>query len=121
MVDLTLLRGPRCWRTSRTWAVYPKLVMPKQGTRGYMNPPRSPDECIFARTTLSLTADLKSRVTPCQFGGTPDCSQCGCMASAGVNAVTDHRQLGFVSLRTLYDASDAVGRRAARVLRGAAP
>ena len=28
-----------------------------------------------------------TRITPCQFGGTPDCAECGCMASAGLEAV----------------------------------
>lgn len=98
--------------------VFPKLMMPQRVTDGYLNPPRSPSECIFARTTLSLTADLKSRVTPCQFGGTPDCSQCGCVASAGLKAVGDYRLFGFVPLRSLYDASDSVGKTAARVFRG---
>lgn len=98
--------------------VYPKLMMPKQVTQGYLNPPRSPADCIFARTTLSLTADLKSRVTPCQFGGTPDCSQCGCIASAGLKAVGDYRLLGFVPLRALYNASDAVGKRTATLRNG---
>lgn len=87
--------------------------MPKQVTRGCLHPPRSPDECIFARTTLSLTADLKNRVMPCQFGGTPDCAQCGCIASAGPKAVGDYRLLGFVPLHALYNASDAVGKMAA--------
>jgi MoaA/NifB/PqqE/SkfB family radical SAM enzyme len=99
---------------------YPKLVLPKEVADGYLRPPRSPAECIFARTTLSLTADLKSRVTPCQFGGTPDCSQCGCIASAGLKAVGDYRLLGLVPLRTLYNASDAVGRAAAAARRGRA-
>jgi sulfatase maturation enzyme AslB (radical SAM superfamily) len=99
---------------------FPKLVMPKEVTDGYLNPPQSPAECIFARTTLSLTADLKSRITPCQFGGTPDCKQCGCIASAGLKAVGDHRLLGFVPLKSLYNASDAVGKAANRFFRGAA-
>jgi MoaA/NifB/PqqE/SkfB family radical SAM enzyme len=95
---------------------YPKLSLPKQVAAGYLDPPHSPAECIFARTTLSLTADLKSRVTPCQFGGTPDCTQCGCIASAGLKAVGDYRLLGFVPLRSLYDMSDAVGKRVGRAL-----
>jgi hypothetical protein len=106
---------------SRLGTIYPKLVMPKQVADGYLNPPRSPSECIFARTTLSLTADLKSRITPCQFGGTPDCTQCGCMASAGLKAVGDYRLLGVVPLRSLYNASDAVGRTAARLFGAAEP
>jgi hypothetical protein len=39
--------------------------------------PESPAECIFTRTTLSVTADLKNRITPCQFGGDPDSSRFG--------------------------------------------
>ncbi len=107
-------------RLSALGKKYPKLVMPKSVVDGYLRPPQSPAECIFARTTLSLTADLKSRVTPCQFGGNPDCSQCGCIASAGLKAVGDYRLMGFVPLRSLYEASDAVGRAAARVFGAAA-
>lgn len=94
---------------------FPKLMVPEQVTHGYLHPPRSPSECIFARTTLSLTADLKSRITPCQFGGTPDRTQCGCIATAGLKAVGDYRLLGFVPLRSLYNASDAFGKATARV------
>jgi hypothetical protein len=36
------------------------------------------------------------------------------MASAGLKAVGDYRLFGFVPLRSLYNASDAVGRAAAR-------
>ncbi|HST52151.1 MAG TPA: radical SAM protein [Pyrinomonadaceae bacterium] len=99
---------------------FPKLVMPKQVREGYLNPPQTPAECIFARTTLSLTADLKNRITPCQFGGTPDCSQCGCIASAGLKAVGEYRLLGFVPVKSLYNASDAFGKAATRIFRGAA-
>jgi hypothetical protein len=95
---------------------FPKLVLPDSVISGYRNPPSSPEECIFSRTTLNLTADLKGRVTPCQFGGTPDCSQCGCMASAGLNAVGNYRLLGLLPLRSIYNASDRIGRTAARML-----
>jgi MoaA/NifB/PqqE/SkfB family radical SAM enzyme len=99
---------------------YPKLTMPRLVAEGYLNPPRSPSECIFARTTLSLTADLKSRVEPCQFGGTPDCAQCGCFASAGLKAVGDYRLMGLVPLHSIYNASDAVGRKVAKTFGRAA-
>jgi len=89
---------------------FPKLELPDQVLRGYQNPPRSPAECIFARTTLCITADLKSRITPCQFGGNPDCSQCGCMASAGLKAVGDHRLAGLVPVRAVYQVSDLIGK-----------
>jgi MoaA/NifB/PqqE/SkfB family radical SAM enzyme len=101
-------------------AKFPKVYMPDAVLRGFRRPPRAPDECIFARTTVNFTADLKSRVKPCQFGGTPDCTQCGCFASAGLKAVADHKLFGFVPVGALYRASDAVGKTAARALRGAA-
>ena len=66
---------------------YPKLQMPEGLIKVYANPPQSPDECIFAQTTTCISADFERRITPCQFGGTPDCSQCGCIASAGLAAV----------------------------------
>jgi sulfatase maturation enzyme AslB (radical SAM superfamily) len=96
---------------------FPKLTLPDSVIKGYRAPPKSPDECLFARTTMSLTADLKGRITPCQFGGNPDCSQCGCMASAGLKAVGDHRLLGFVPLKTIFALSDRMGKKAGRMFR----
>ena len=96
--------------------VFPKLFLPDKVVSGYRLPPRSPSECIFARTTLSFTADLKSRITPCQFGGNPDCTQCGCLASAGLKAVGDYRLLGVLPVRAIYDASEAVGKQTAKIL-----
>lgn len=96
---------------------FPKLYLPDSVVSGYRKPPQSPHECIFARTTLSFTADLKSTITPCQFGGKPDCTQCGCMASAGLKAVGDHRVLGLFPVRALYEVSDAIGKTTAKVLR----
>ena len=98
---------------------YPKLVFPDSVLKGYRKPPQSPDECIFSRTTLNLTADLKGRITPCQFGGTPDCKQCGCIASAGLTAVGDHRLFGLLPLKSIFKASDRIGRTTARMLSNA--
>jgi sulfatase maturation enzyme AslB (radical SAM superfamily) len=89
---------------------FPKLSMHDSVIEGYRNPPKSPHQCIFSRTTLNITADLRGRITPCQFGGNPDCSQCGCMASAGLNAVGDHRLLGFLPVRSVFNVSDRIGR-----------
>jgi sulfatase maturation enzyme AslB (radical SAM superfamily) len=89
---------------------FPKLELPDEVLRGYQNPPQSPADCIFARTTLSITADLNSRITPCQFGGNPDCTQCGCMASAGLKAVGDYRLAGVLPLRSVYRMSDRIGK-----------
>ncbi len=96
--------------------VFPKLDLPKPVIDGYRKPPASPDECIFSRTTLNYTADLKSKVVPCQFGGTPDCSQCGCIASAGLAAVGDYKLFGAVPVRKIFFASDNIGKRVKKVL-----
>jgi organic radical activating enzyme len=98
-------------------AEFPKLYLPRLVLAGFRQPPQTPAQCIFARTTISFTADLKSRITPCQFGGNPDCTQCGCIASAGFKAVGEYRLLGFVPVKSLYEASDAIGKTTAR-LRG---
>jgi len=95
---------------------FPKLYLPDTVVAGFRKPAQSPAECIFARTTINFTADLKSRISPCQLGGEPDCSQCGCFASAGVNAVGDHRLLKILPLRALYEASDALGKQTARLM-----
>lgn len=89
---------------------FPKLVFNDLVANGYRKPPKSPSECIFSRTTLNYTADLVSKVTPCQFGGTPDCSQCGCIASSGLAAVGDYKLFNIMPLRTLYNASDRIGK-----------
>ncbi len=87
--------------------------------RGYLEPPQNPDECIFARTTACLSADLKKAITPCQYGGDPDCTQCGCMASVGLAALGDYKLGGVLPLRTIFHGSFRVGAAAQR-LRGEA-
>lgn len=98
-------------------SLFPKLELPDAVIKGYLKPPQSPDECIFSTTTLNFTADLKNKITPCQFGGNPDCSQCGCIASAGLKAVGDYRLLGFVPLRSIYNASNAIGKTTSKLLK----
>jgi MoaA/NifB/PqqE/SkfB family radical SAM enzyme len=88
---------------------YAKLQMPKALIDALADPPSSPAECIFARTTECVSADFSTKITPCQFGGTPDCSQCGCMASAGLAAVGRHRLPGGVEVGAIFNTSFAVG------------
>ena len=45
--------------------------MPRGLIGMYATPPTSPEECIFSRVTHTVSADLQTRITPCQFGGTP--------------------------------------------------
>lgn len=89
---------------------FPVLDMSKRVLREFLEPPASPEECMFAQTTRVFSADLKTRVTPCQIGGHPDCSQCGCMASMGLAAV-GHIEIGAgLTLGKLYVASERIGR-----------
>ena len=98
----------------------PKLRdMRKSVLEGYLNPPSTPDECIFAQTTACISSDLKKKITPCQFGGDPDCSQCGCIASAALDAVGRYKLPMGVKAGQLYWMSRKVGQ-GVRKLRGKA-
>jgi MoaA/NifB/PqqE/SkfB family radical SAM enzyme len=89
---------------------FPKLDMPDSLLSELENPPSSPDRCIFARTTHTISADLKTRVSPCQFGGDPDCSQCGCIASMALAAVGHHRVAANLTAGDLFFMSDEIGK-----------
>ncbi len=90
--------------------IYPKLDMQEIVIDEIANPPKSPEECIFARTTETISADLKTQITPCQFGGDPDCEQCGCIASMGLAAVGHYKVLGSLTAGQLFMASDRMGK-----------
>jgi MoaA/NifB/PqqE/SkfB family radical SAM enzyme len=89
--------------------LYPVLQMDEPTIREFSSPPKSPEDCIFARTTATISADMKTKITPCQFGGDPDCERCGCMASMGLAAI-GHYRLGPLSVKNVFMASDRVGR-----------
>src|SRR5258708_4798629 len=89
---------------------YPKISMPEALITKYVAPPQDPDGCVFAQITTCVSADFEHRITPCQFGGNPDCSQCGCIASAGLAAVAAHRLPGGLSVGAIFFASRRVGR-----------
>jgi MoaA/NifB/PqqE/SkfB family radical SAM enzyme len=89
---------------------YPLLEMPDALIDEINTPPASPEECIFARTTETVSADLKTQITPCQFGGDPDCEQCGCIASMGLAAVGHHKLIGKLTAGHMFMASDRIGK-----------
>jgi MoaA/NifB/PqqE/SkfB family radical SAM enzyme len=105
MVVETLLRLRRVER---------KLDMPDAVIREFLSPPVSPDRCIFAQTTRTLSADLRTRVEPCQFGGDPDCSRCGCIASMGLAAVGHRKLIGPITAGHIFWTSIAIGRQVQR-------
>jgi sulfatase maturation enzyme AslB (radical SAM superfamily) len=100
---------------------FPKLDMSEGLIREFAAPPRRPEECIFALTTKTLTADLVTDVTPCQFGGNPDCSNCGCIASMALAAVGKHKIAGVLPVEAIFKASVRIGRMHARTHRTTEP
>jgi MoaA/NifB/PqqE/SkfB family radical SAM enzyme len=90
---------------------YPKLRTPKAMLDSFVLPPHSPDDCIFAKTTACVSSNFEKPITPCQFGGNPDCANCGCIASAALAAVGRHRLPGGVRVGSLFDASFRIGNR----------
>ena len=93
---------------------FAKLDMPEAMIRQFAAPPHSPDDCVFALTTQTLSADLQTKITPCQFGGNPDCASCGCIASMGLAAIAAHKLGGVLPVGAIFKASIAVGQWRAR-------
>jgi len=89
---------------------FPKADVPRMVLEGYRRPPSSPAECLFAQTTTCISADLKTRIAPCQFGGRPVCTECGCMASSGLASIGRYALGGLVPLSALFDVSRKVGK-----------
>jgi len=88
---------------------FQKLELPDGLLQAYRHPPSDPSHCVFALTTQTISADLKTKVIPCQLGGKPDCRQCGCIAAAAMEAVNRHRLP--IGLRTgvIYGISQTLG------------
>src|ERR1051325_6677767 len=62
--------------------------------------------CTYDRT---VSADFQTRVEPCQFGGDPDCSRCGCVASMGLAAIGHRKVVGSITAGDIFWASSLVG------------
>jgi organic radical activating enzyme len=88
---------------------FPIVYAPRVVIDGYRHPPSSPSECLFAQTTRCIAPDLKTTITPCQLGGRPVCSECGCFASVGIASIGDLRLAGLVKLSDLFRVSRWIG------------
>jgi hypothetical protein len=62
-----------------------------------------------------VSADFQKPITPCQFGGNPDCANCGCIASAALAAVGRHRLPGAIRVGAIFEHSYQVGTHVKRV------
>lgn len=99
---------------------FSKLQLYDSMLKVYAQPPVSPEECTFARTTECVSADLNRRIVPCQFGGTPDCANCGCLASAGLEAIARHRLGNQIPVGRIFSASVRFGDLVAKTRRKSA-
>jgi MoaA/NifB/PqqE/SkfB family radical SAM enzyme len=89
---------------------YSKLSMHKGLMEAFMEAPRNPEECLFAKLSINYTADLHTRVEPCVFGGAPNCAECGCSISMGLHWLGDVKVAGPLHARHLINGSLAIGR-----------
>jgi MoaA/NifB/PqqE/SkfB family radical SAM enzyme len=116
--DETLSRDQRRIVVSellRLRKLYPKLDINEDTLREFEHPPASPESCIFAQTTETVSADLTTRIDPCQFGGNPDCTRCGCLASMALAGIGTKTLLPGLQIRRIFQASTAIGKRIAWV------
>jgi len=88
---------------------YPKLQAPAGMLRAFVNPPESPANCLFAKMSVNYSADLRTQVEPCVFGGKPDCSQCGCSISGALHWIKDVKVAGPVRVGHLVRISLRAG------------
>ncbi len=89
--------------------MYPKLLIPLGVARAFVKPPKSPEDCLFSKMSTNYSADLRTHVEPCVFGGTPDCTQCGCAISSALHWAQDVKVAGPLKVGHLVRASLRVG------------
>jgi MoaA/NifB/PqqE/SkfB family radical SAM enzyme len=90
-------------------AKYAKLLLPQGMARAFVNPPKDPRSCLFAKMSVNYSADLETHVEPCVFGGNPDCSQCGCSISSALHWIQNVPLVGPLRVGSLVKASLSVG------------
>ena len=88
---------------------YPKLLVTEGMARAFVRPPSNPDDCLFSKMSANYSADLESRVEPCVFGGSPDCSQCGCAISSVLHSIRTIKLAGPVKIDHFVRGSIGVG------------
>ena len=97
---------------------YPPLLMTHGIADAFATPPANPRDCTFSRMSVNYSADLRTDIQPCFFGGEPDCRQCGCAVTAGLQWVGTRRLLGPLRASHLMEASIAIGSMVSSARRG---
>jgi MoaA/NifB/PqqE/SkfB family radical SAM enzyme len=96
-------------RLSVLRARYPKFLFNDVIARGFLAPPADPSDCLFAKMSVNYSADFKTQVEPCVFGGKPDCSQCGCAISGALHGMRNVSVAGPLTIGHLAGGSMAIG------------
>lgn len=96
---------------------YQKLLLPEGMARAFEKPPKRPEDCLFSKMSMNYSADLRTHVEPCVFGGNPDCGQCGCSISSALHWIRDLKIAGPLRVGHMVRGSLSVGS-AVRKLRG---
>lgn len=86
-----------------------KLLFNKGIAQALVSPPKNPGDCLFAEMSANYSADLETHVEPCVFGGTPDCSQCGCAVSSGLHWIRGVRLAGPIKVDHVVTSSVKIG------------
>ncbi len=94
---------------------YPKFLINQGIVETFNAPPKDPDDCIFSTMSVNYTADMRTRVEPCIFGGNPDCSQCGCAISTALHWIGHRKVAGPVTVGQLVRGSVAIGKLVSRL------
>ena len=88
---------------------YQKFLFNDVIARGILEPPQSPAECFFAKLSVNYSADFRTQVEPCVFGGQPDCGQCGCAISTALHGMRNVKVAGPLTIGHMIRGSIAVG------------
>lgn len=88
---------------------FPALLMHDGIAEAFATPPDNPRQCTFAKLSVTYSADLRTRIGPCFYGGNPDCSQCGCAVTAGLHWAGNMKLAGPLRASHVMKASLAVG------------
>jgi MoaA/NifB/PqqE/SkfB family radical SAM enzyme len=88
---------------------FPKFFLNEGISQAFVRPPADPQDCLFSKLSTNFSADLRTRVEPCIFGGTPDCTQCGCAISSGLHWMKTIRLAGPLRIDHMVRGSIAIG------------
>jgi MoaA/NifB/PqqE/SkfB family radical SAM enzyme len=106
-------------RLPRLKRKYPAIILGDGAIEAFAHPPRDPASCTFAQMSSCYSADLRTSVKPCFFGGNPDCSECGCAISTSLHWLHNKKVKPGFRAGAVIDTSLSIGRTWRRMTRSA--